>query len=78
MRRGAPEDSAEGRGEENTMKLIEVRKGETFSIQGTLFTFVDVENGAAILKNVRKNQMTTYGLEALQRIVHQFGYEIIP
>lgn len=59
------------------MKLIEIKKGDSFSIQGTIFTFVDVENGTAILKNVRKNQMTTYGLEALQRIVHQFGYEII-
>jgi hypothetical protein len=61
----------------NGMKLIEIKKGDTFSIQGTLFTFVEVENGTAILKNVRKNQTTTYGLEALRRIVHQFGYEII-
>lgn len=59
------------------MKLIEVNKGDTFSIQGTLFTFIDVENGTAILKNVRKNQTTTYGLEALRRIVYQFGFEII-
>jgi hypothetical protein len=59
------------------MKLIEVRKGDTFSIQGTLFTFIDVENDTAILKNVRKNQTITYGLGALQRIVHQFGYEIV-
>ena len=59
------------------MKLIEVRKGDTFSIQGTLFTFIDVENDTAILKNVRKNQTITYGLEALQRVVHQFGYEIV-
>lgn len=64
-------------GREHNMKLIEIKKGDTFSIQGTLFTFIDVENGTAILKNVRKNQMTTYGLEALRRIVHQFGYEII-
>ena len=62
---------------EDNMKLIEVRKGDTFSIQGTLFTFIDVENDTAILKNVRKNQTITYGLEALQRVVHQFGYEII-
>jgi hypothetical protein len=61
----------------NGMKLIEIKKGDTFSIQGTLFTFVEVENGTAILKNVSKNQTTTYGLEALRRIVHQFGYEII-
>jgi hypothetical protein len=61
----------------NRMKLIEIKKGDTFSIHGTLFTFVEVENGTAILKNVRKNQTTTYGLEALRRIVHQFGYEII-
>ena len=59
------------------MKHIKVNKGDTFSLQGTLFTFIDVENGTVILKNVRKNQMITYGLEALRRIVHQFGYEII-
>lgn len=59
------------------MKLIEVRKGDTFTIQGTLFTFIDVENDTAILKNVRKNQTITYGLDALRRIVHKFGYEII-
>jgi flagella basal body P-ring formation protein FlgA len=74
-------EGTEGRvirpGRENNMKLIEVRKGDTFSIQGTLFTFIDVENDTAILKNVRKNQTITYGLEALQRIVHKFGYEII-
>lgn len=64
-------------GREDNMKLIEVRKGDTFSIQGTLFTFIDVENDTAILKNVRKNQTITYGLGALQRVVHQFGYEII-
>ena len=64
-------------GREDNMKLIEVRKGDTFSIQGTLFTFIDVENDTAILKNVRKNQTITYGLEALQRVVHQFGYKII-
>lgn len=58
------------------MKLIEIKKGDTFSIQGTLFTLIDVENGTAILKNVRNNQIMTYGLEALRRIVHQFGYEI--
>ena len=58
------------------MKLIEIKKGDTFSIQGTLFTLVDIENDTAILKNVRKNQIMTYGLEALRRIVHQFGYEI--
>lgn len=59
------------------MKLIEIKNGNTFSIRGTLFAFIDVENGTVILKNVRKNQTITYGLEALRRIVHQFGYEII-
>lgn len=59
------------------MKLIEIKKGDTFSIRGTLFACIDVENGTVILNNVRKNQTITYGLEALRRIVHQFGYEII-
>lgn len=59
------------------MKLIEVRKGDTFSLQGTLFTLIDIEKDAAILKDVRKNQVITYGISALRRIVHQFGYEIV-
>lgn len=59
------------------MKLIEVKKGDMFSIRGTLFVLVDLDNGTAILKNVRKSQTITYGIEALRRIVHQFGYEII-
>ena len=59
------------------MKLIKVRKGDTVSIQGTLFTFIGVENDTVILKNVCKNQTITYGLGALQHVVHQFGYEIV-
>lgn len=59
------------------MKLIEIKKGDTFSVQGALFTLIDVKDGTAILRDVRKDRTTTYGFEALRRVVHQFGYEII-
>lgn len=59
------------------MKYIEVRKGEDFSLFGTLLRLVCFEGSSVVLYDIRKKKNFTYGFDALQRIVTGGGYKII-
>lgn len=59
------------------MKYIEVRKGEDFSLFGTLLRLVRFEGSSVVLYDIRKKKNFTYGFDALQRIVRRGGYKII-
>ena len=47
-----------------------------FSVGGNKFHIVRVENGEAVLENVKTGRKSTYGIQALERVVRQFGYTI--
>jgi hypothetical protein len=47
-----------------------------FTVGGNQFHIIRVENGAAILENVKTGRKSTYGIQALERVVMQSGYTI--
>ena len=59
-----------------TVKLKEVRKGETFSLYGQLLTYCGTQDTMAILKDVRSGKTITYGRQALDRVIKQTGWKI--
>lgn len=59
------------------MKYIEVRKGEDFSLFGTLLRLVCFEGNSVVLYDIRNKKNFIYGFDALQRTVRRGGYTII-
>lgn len=47
-----------------------------FTVGGNKLHIIRVENGEAILENVNTGRKSTYGIQALERVVRQFGYTI--
>jgi hypothetical protein len=49
---------------------------DDFTIGGNTLHIVRVENGEAVLENVKTGRKSTYGIQALERVVRQFGCTI--
>jgi hypothetical protein len=47
-----------------------------FTVGGNTLHIIRVENGEAILENVKTGRKNIYGIQALERVVRQFGYTI--
>jgi len=59
---------------ENGLRVIGLHND--FIVGGEKLHIIRVENGEAVLEYVRTGRKSTYGIQALERIVRQFGYTI--
>ena len=49
---------------------------DDFTVGGNQLHIIRVENGEAVLENVKTGRKSTYGIQALERVVRQSGYTI--
>ena len=49
---------------------------DDFTVGGNKLHIIRVENGEAVLENVKTGRKSTYGILALERVVRQYGYKI--
>lgn len=49
---------------------------DDFTVGWNQFHIIRVENGEAILENIKTGRKSTYGIQALERVVRQSGYTI--
>lgn len=47
-----------------------------FTVGGNTLHIIRVENGEAVLENVKTGRKSTYGIKALERVVMERGYTI--
>ena len=47
-----------------------------FLVGGNILHIIRVENGEAVLENVKTGRKSTYGIQALERVVRECGYTI--
>lgn len=47
-----------------------------FTVGGNTLHIIRVEKGEAVLENVKTGIKSTYGIQALERVVRQSGYTI--
>ena len=55
----------------------EIRVGDTFTIWGTEFLFVKVEDDTIVFQDTLTGARFIYGLEAFRRVARGLGYEVI-
>ena len=58
------------------MKLIEVHKGQTFSLRGCRMIYEGSENGSAYFRDVRRGKLIIHGFEAARITLWQYGYDL--
>lgn len=49
---------------------------DDFTVGGNKLHIIRVENGEAVLENVKTGRKSTYGILALERVVRECGYTI--
>lgn len=49
---------------------------DDFTVGGNQLHIIRVENGEAVLENVKTGRKSTYGIQALEHVVRQSGYTI--
>lgn len=49
---------------------------DDFMVGGNKFHIIRVEKGEAVLENVKTGRKSTYGTQALERVVRECGYTI--
>lgn len=59
------------------MKLFEIFPGEEFTLAGNRYQYVGVEKGEVCLKQLPKGNRILYGVDALQKILKQYGKVLI-
>ena len=59
---------------QNGLQVIELHNN--FSVGGNILHIIRVEKGEAVLENVKTGRKSTYGIQALERVVRECGYTI--
>ena len=53
-----------------------IRLHDDFMVGGNVLHIIRVEKGEAVLENVKTGRKSTYGIQALERVVRECGYTI--